>query len=385
MNANRSKFFSLAITGSEKAGYQTFGDVRYTRDGESLAAMWAELQAVQAAANAERDNIVNFLSYKETQPIKEIPVGAGMYEFEEASEFGVPQASGQSEETMFMGLPFKWYDKASRFTWQYLADATSDQIRRVTNGIIEADNRTVFKQALRALFRNTNQNASIKGQPYNVYALYNNDGMAPPTYKTNSFNGTHTHYLVSGGATVTSANVDAMEDNLSHHGFSSDNGMTLALVVNETEAAVIRNFRSVPNGGSAKYDFIASNTQPIALIPRDMVVPAGNTRPQGTLNGMNVIGSYGNLLIVQENWMPPGYMLSFATGGTANLRNPVAIREHANASYRGLRLLAGPTPEYPLQNSYWSHGYGFGVVERGGAVLMQVKASGNYAIPTEYV
>jgi hypothetical protein len=77
-------------------------------------------------------------------------------------------------------------------------------------------------------------------------------------------------------------------------------------------------------------------------------------------------------------------MVGFATGGQDALPNPIAFREHTNASLRGLRLVKGRTPDYPLIDSVYNRGFGTGVRYRGAAVIAQVTA-GAYAIPTQYV
>jgi hypothetical protein len=101
---------------------------------------------------------------------------------------------------------------------------------------------------------------------------------------------------------------------------------------------------------------------------------------------MNVIGAYGPVLIIEEDYIPAGYMLLIASGGQANLQNPVGIREHANTALRGLRLVKGPNPDYPLQESYYQRGFGTGVRQRGVAVVMQNPGSVvAYQIPTAYV
>jgi hypothetical protein len=42
-------------------------------------------------------------------------------------------------------------------------------------------------------------------------------------------------------------------------------------------------------------------------------------------------------------------------------------------------------PDYPLIDSFYQRGFGTGVRQRGGGVVMQIKASGVYDIPTPYL
>ncbi len=54
----------------------------------------------------------------------------------------------------------------------------------------------------------------------------------------------------------------------------------------------------------------------------------------------------------------------------------IGLREHANPSFSGLRLIRGNKPDYPLIESYYVHGIGAGVRQRGGAAVMQVDGPG---------
>ena len=114
------------------------------------------------------------------------------------------------------------------------------------------------------------------------------------------------------------------------------------------------------------------------------MIPQGTPMP-GTVNGLTVVGRYGSWLIVEEDYIPVGYMVGFATGGELNATNPVGIREHQNASLRGLRLVKGREPDYPLIDSFYNRGFGTGVRHRGAGVVMQVTAAGAYTIPAAYV
>jgi hypothetical protein len=104
-------------------------------------------------------------------------------------------------------------------------------------------------------------------------------------------------------------------------------------------------------------------------------------RPAGTVRGQ--IGTYGPFIVVEEDYLPAGYVFGFATGGEENIGNPVGIREHDNASLRGLRLVKGREPDYPLVDSFYQHGFGTGIRHRGAGVVMQITA-GAYSTPAAY-
>jgi hypothetical protein len=71
-------------------------------------------------------------------------------------------------------------------------------------------------------------------------------------------------------------------------------------------------------------------------------------------------------------------------GGRFNLGNPVGLRQHANPDMQGLRIIAGNNQRYPLVDGFYARSFGSGVRQRGGAAIMQIKASGSYDIPPQY-
>jgi hypothetical protein len=173
-----------------------------------------------------------------------------------------------------------------------------------------------------------------------------------------------------------------MEAKLTLKGYGRLNGSTMILLVNRTEMATIRTFR-VSTG--SPYDFIPAAGGAPWLLPVNtggVVFPQGSTIPT-TVAGLPVAGAFGPWLIVENDYMPANYMIGFATGGDMAASNPVGIREHQNPALRGLRLVKGRTPDYPLIDSFYNRGFGTGVRHRGAGVVMKVTA-GSYTIPAAY-
>lgn len=373
----------LGITGGDR-GINTEGDIlTQTADGRDLNELWNEFQTTLQVQNAARQAVVDFLTFPVTNVIEDVPQISGD-DFEEASEFGEPKGIRAALSYFSLAYDFKWYDIAARFTWKFLAEASAQQVQAVHASVLEADNRLIFNQVMKTLFNPVNKAADIRGTSYTVYKLYNADGTVPPDYKGNTFDGTHTHYVTSGAATVDSGDVEALIDHLRHHGYSDANGVRLVLMVNTAQADVIRTFRfgeANNNAAVAKYDFIPAQGSPAFLLPGAGMV--GSQVPN-QINGLTVIGSYGPCLVVEEDYIPAGYMTIIGTGGRANLNNPVGIREHANAGLRGLRLVKGRDNDYPLVDSFYSRGFGTGIRQRGGAAVMQITANAAYATPAAY-
>lgn len=365
-------------------GYQTAGDiVTETIDGIDLNALWGQYQQVLGYWNARKSHLVSLLTYPVQNLIENVPQ-VGEASFEEASEFGEPQSSKIGVEYIQLGYDFRDYDVASRWTWKFLRDADARQVNAMHNAYLMADQKLIFRKVLEAIFDNRNRKTEIRSQAYDVYPMYNGDGMVPPDYGTNTFTGTHSHYLVSGGAQIDSDDLEEALDHIEEHGYSVENGTNLIVLVNKAQALEIRKFRQgVTNNNSkvANYDFIPSVGSATLILPNEGLL---GSQPPGQWNGLRVLGSYRDALIIEEQWIPEGYMLTFGSGGLGNLGNLVGLREHANPAYRGLRLIAGNQQGYPLVDSYYSRGFGTGVRQRGGAVVTQFKASGNYVVPNRY-
>lgn len=366
-------------------GYNTVGDIlTKTVDGRDLNDMWNEFQQVVAIHNERRQKIVDLLTFPVTKLIEDV-VQTSTDEFEEASEFGVPKSMRTTLNSFQMAYGFKWYDTAKRFTWQFLAEATAAQVESIHQQVLEADNRLVFKQVMKTLFNNKNQEANINGQNYTVYALYNGDGTVPPSFGPNSFDGSYTHYLTSGAATIDSGDIEDILDRFKKLGYGPSTGVTTVILVNSQEANAIRRFRfneTNANGANALYDFIPSATAPAQLLtsPQGLL----GSQPPSTFQGLPVVGSYGDALIVEEDYIPAGYLAAFVTGGDAAMQNPIGFREHANANLRGLRLLPGDDKSYPLTNANYVRGFGTGIRQRGGAMILKVGAEVSYTPPAVY-
>lgn len=367
------------------AGFNAAADLlTQTADGRDLNELWSDYQQVLAQWNTDRNRLINFLSFPVTEAVEDVPViGATGADFEEASEYGVPKSYRPEVASYSFGYDFKWYDIASRFTWQFLSDAPASQVDAIANQVLEADNRLVFTKVMRRIFNNTNNMASIRGNAYNVYTFYNGVAEeAPPPYKGNTFTTTHNHFLLSGtDNSYDPADIEALLTALTEHGYDELNGYRLVIMMNSANTSLIKTFRYGVNG--ANYDFIpVQGTSPFYL-PQDTLLmgqqPAANSVP-----GFKVIGQYGPALIVEEDYIPSGYLFEFATGGQDSLQNPVGFREHANTNLRGMRLVKGPNPDYPLIDSYYVRGFGTGVRHRGAGAVMQLTDDVSYTPPALY-
>jgi len=372
-------------------GFNVHADLlTQTKDGRDLNQLWADYQAVLADYNAQRQTLVDFLSYPVGDAVVSVPVIGTGGAFERATEFGVPKGIRPGVSYVDMAVPFDWYDLAARMTWQFLADATQQQVDAIQNAAIEADSQLVFTNIMTRLFDNTNTTATLKGNPYNVYAFWNADGNVPPPYRTKTFLSTHNHYTTTNGTVLEATDLDDLIENVTEHGFTKQLGYRIVVMINSAQAPTIRAFRSaasntVPgtvDATHADWDFIPAQGTASSLLPRDVVLQGQQVA--NSLAGLTVIGSYGDALIVQDDYIPAGYLACFATGGQASLNNPIAFRQHVNPALQGMRLIAGPKADYPLIESYYMRGFGVGVLQRGAGAVMQVVNSGTYTAPITY-
>jgi hypothetical protein len=371
--------------GGGARGYNAAGDIlTETQDGISLNDLWGDYQDMLADLNAARDPLFNFLTWRTTKSFEEVVTGGSQVDFEEASEYGEPVGIRPGPPTKApFGYTFKWYDLAARFTWQFLADAESAQVDSIAHLAAEADNRLMFNMVMKTLFNNTRR-TNKEGQT--VYPFYAGAaGDLPPAVGTTTFADAHNHYVTTNNATLTPAHLESFQTLLTEHGYKRSEGYTLILMINEAQENGIRQFRSTANGGTGNFDFVpAQGTSPL-LLPVDVRLDDnGVTRPPATLRGMEVVGAYGQWTIVKNEFIPAGYMFGFATGGTESLNNPIAVREHPNAGLRGLRLVKGRTPDYPLIDSFYQRGFGTGVRKRGAGAVLQIVASATYTVPAAY-
>lgn len=370
--------------GGGDRGYNARGDlITATANNVDLNDLWDDYQRMLADANSRRDALVSFLTWRTTNVSENRFTTGQLADFEEASEYGEPVGIRPGLAGEVYGYTFKWYDLAARFTWQFLADATSDQVDAISNMAVEADNRLVFTTVLKTLFNNSRRTNKEGVTVYPFYAGVAGD--LPPVYGATTFADSHNHYVTSGTASITAPALESLIGLLTEHGYRVSNGYDIVLMINPNIEGTIRNFRSTANGGTGTYDFVPAQGTPSFLLPTTLRIEDGQTRPPATLRGMEVVGAYGPATIVKNDFVPAGYIPAFVTGGDENILNPIAIREHPQQSLRGLRLVKGRTPDYPLIDSFYNRGFGTGVRSRGAGAVMQITTSGTYAVPSQYV
>ncbi len=127
MSANN--LVRLRITGSQPGeGINTQGHVlvNKTADGVDLNLIWSEIEQLLTAWDGERTTVASLISYGTIAPADAVAQTMAIESLDIASEFGLPKGVAPPPDVLKVGYTFVDYDKASRFTWRFLRDATAD-------------------------------------------------------------------------------------------------------------------------------------------------------------------------------------------------------------------------------------------------------------------
>jgi hypothetical protein len=380
-------------------GYSAKADIlTKTRDGQDLNSIWDAYQEALEGFNAARQPLIDLLSSPVSGIVDEV-ANPGTERFELASEFGIAQSIRPAPAVTSRAYPFEWYDLRQGYTWRFLTKATQRQLDAVMQLALEAENALLFEQVTKSLFNNANRTATVDGiaTPFTVVALYNADGTVPPPYKGQTFAGSHSHFLSSGANTgqVAFDPQDFLDlaGTIEHHGFTRSQGYNIIFLLNPADAAAsvvkyVRN-QAFVSGGAATvtslYDFIPSQGSNFSLLlPPGYQLVGGLT--QNSFGGLEVVGSWGPYLFVQDYQIPVGYAVAAATAGSSSDLNIIGVREDEDPSLQGLILKPGNNNNYPLIDSHFIRGLGAGVRQRGAAAIMKLDATGGaYTVPASMV
>jgi len=320
----------------------------WTSDFVDPNELWRDFQDSLEDYNATSHGLVDLLTFRTTD--KTFSVLQGAYEFEDYADYTLPDSQDLSYLELSIGI--KDFDLRYAFTWARILESTSGELDGRHAAALQADTRLILKQVLRAAL--TKEGLTLGG--VTSPAFYNADGTIPPPVKNTTFTGSHQHYLASTGASLAAGDLDRIEDDLTHHGFITD----LVLMINRAQTRSIEGFTGFVPSAQRVHDIKWTN-----------------------LVGEPYVGSYSRLAILEEDWIPSGYLFAFsAQGGNNSQQNPIAFRESVNPAARGLILQRGNNPEYPLADSFYYRKFGVGVRQRGNGVAMQITGGGTYTSPT---
>lgn len=376
-------------------GYSAKADIlTRTRDGQDLNAVWNAYQEALDAFNDARQPLIDLLASPVNGIVDEVST-PGTERFELATEFGIPQSIRPVPGVVSRAYPFDWYDLRQGYTWRFLTKATQTQLDMVMQQALEAENALLFEQVTKSLFNNANRSTTLDGiaSPFTVVALYNGDGTVPPPYRGQTFAGSHTHFLSTGTNTGQTAfdpqDFLDLAGTIEHHGFVRSAGYNIIFLMNPADAAAsvvryVRNQTFVSGGAStvvSLYDFIPTQASNQSLLLPPGYQLAGGLAPN-SFAGLEVVGTWGPYMFIQDYQIPAGYVVGAATAGQSSQLNIVGIREDDDPNLQGLILKPGNNNNYPLIDSYFIRGLGAGVRQRGAAAIMKLDATGGaYTVP----
>ena len=244
----------------------------------------------------------------------------------------------------------------SLFAWQ---DATQGEADKLMSEAFLADQRNRAKIAYYIMTRNS---ADAAGGATSASGFWNSttSGLTPPPFKNTSFNASHDHYIAL-GAGVTEprlSDLNAMETQITHHGYSED-GNGLWMICNQATVELIKN--------------LASFTQLMTPVPFVSQISGEGFRSGVQLSGFE---------LYRDNWMSDNYMLPLSVQ-----RPIIAQRIPQNAIGQGLQYIKGNNSDIPVLGSYFVRRAG-SIVQEKGAGAVYLLAADTYTAPTysfEYV
>jgi len=245
-----------------------------------------------------------------------------------------------------VSLPLKDFALGFGFTKQAIQDSTADELRETQTAALRAHLRLLAK---RFFYRVMTPGSGTASRGFWDGLMGAAGQRAPPTYKNNSFVNTHNHYLASGAATPTLANLNQIRRHIREHGYAGE----LFLFINSN---VVEDFETLT----------AFTT---TMTPVDII-------NQVAKEGFSLVKRFQGFSMVTEDWVPDGYLVALE----ADVK-PVTMREPLQPAGRGLKLYEGPYSDMPLREAYYESRFDLDVVHRGAGVVMKL-TSGSFTAPT---
>lgn len=156
----------------------------------------------------------------------------------------------------------------------------------------------------------------------------------------------------------------------------SGTGQTLLLLCNPVESEFVQTWKSGqvsrPSGPTAKHDWVPSSQAP-PHYSADVLV---GTPDSGDFNGVDVLGTYGYVQLVETPYVPAGYIAVVASGGNNSPVNCIGFRQDPDPAMQGLRIIPGSdSGPYPIVGSFFLRSAGVGCRQRGAAAVMQISTN----------
>lgn len=282
-----------------------------------------------------------------------------------------PSASVKRTGKWDVAYPLESFGAAqgsNRVEYAYL---TVGDVDSAVQTIVAQDINTRRFEMLKAILNNTTRtfvdpiNGSLSIQP-----LANGDTVVYPPVLGSESEATDDHYVVSGyaAADVSDTNNPLItgRDELEEHFGTPTGGGQIVSFINNAQVAKIKalaEFNSVVDMAITP----GANTDRVNMLPN---VP-------GRILGRTDSGVW----VSEWRWVPSGYIVNVSLDAPPPLKMRVDPTDTGLGS--GLQLVAEDQIN-PLRVAYWENRFGIGCANRLNGVVIQLKASGSYDIPTGY-
>lgn len=254
----------------------------------------------------------------------------------------------------------KRYGNAFGFDYTFYQEAKESDFVKKMEKAIEWDRNRIRHNILRAIFAPV-----AYGDGFYNKTFGNNEGItAPPTWGLSSFASSHTHYLCTGAATITSTTVfETAKQHIREHG--KTNGEYLC-IMNSTDLQAVAALATW-HGNTSSTNFMTPLAQRFAT---------EGIESEFELQGINFIS---------DEYVPAGY---FVVLGGIGSQKPIRFHEHKNPQFRGLMWIPGKNDatlgQYPITDSYVARIFDTHVFSRWQGVVYQVTANYTYSAPSSY-
>ncbi|GIK36560.1 MAG: hypothetical protein BroJett011_03930 [Chloroflexota bacterium] len=341
----RDKSSLVMLTGWDATALKNF----QLEDGTSIETVVAELNVALGALNAELAGGMwaDAVSFTD-QPDVEYRVGVANG-FEEHTEYGRPDAKRADTEGHM--LPFKPYDRALGWTWDYLRDARMEQIRADIADAIK-DARDLWRQKIltRALKRGDDSGAknglgtSGYSPGWATAAASTNVDFTPPAFEGTSFDSNHEHYVAIAGGAFTNAVFEDAYDELREHGHQPPFDFWIGPSDRQAVEAL------------SKFTKAA-----------DPLVQLGLTQDRANVNMADYIGVIEQFRVREVRGIPQYYGFGFKSYGARSQRNPFRIRLKKGKGAPMVMAMQDPrngSGAHPLQYLMLLLEFGVGISDR---------------------
>ena len=267
-------------------------------------------------------------------------------EFAEAAELSQPD--WQKGHEIAIPVDLRFYALGQAFTRRFIQGNTALVLDERTKKAIAADQRLVMKKYFGTML--------LKG----AGGFYCGSSYTPPRYKHNTFESSHSHYLLSNLGTGDAAwdieDIRWAKEHILEHGYSA---LNLHIYANANTIRDIENWATWT--GSA--------------------TPAVPTRLTDTLATDGFAGgvSIEGFVLHHEEWIPDAYMLLLSEDEPC-----VAERVHPNPSARGLQLIPGRNANCLLEDSYYERAIGTAVIGKGAGVVLHKTTGAAWQDPSGF-